>query len=79
MKTGLAERIRIEGQEVDFQSLEQRQAHYNVPGVSVALMKNGQLAWTMQSGVKDLTTKLVIDEGTVFQAGSISNPPLPLY
>ena len=74
LKTGLAERIRIEGQEVDFQSLEQRQAHYNVPGVSVALMKNGQLAWTMQSGVKDLTTKLVIDEGTVFQAGSISKP-----
>jgi CubicO group peptidase (beta-lactamase class C family) len=74
LKTGLAERIRIEGQEVDFQSLAQRQALYNVPGVSVAYMKNGQLAWTTQSGVKDLTTELVVDENTVFQAGSISKP-----
>jgi len=74
LKTGLTERIRIEGQEVDYQSLEQRQAHYDVPGVSVAFMKNGQLAWTMQSGVKDLTTELAIDENTVFQAGSISKP-----
>lgn len=74
LKTGLAERIRIEGQEVDYQSLEQRQAHYDVPGVSVAFMRNGQLAWTMQSGVKDLTTELAVDENTVFQAGSISKP-----
>jgi len=72
LKSGLAERIRIEGQEVDYQSLEQRQAHYDVPGVSVAFMRNGQLAWTMQSGVKDLTTELAVDENTVFQAGSIS-------
>ncbi len=28
----------------------------------------------MQSGVKDLTTELAIDENTVFQAGSISKP-----
>ncbi len=74
LKSGLAERIRIEGQEVDYQSLEQRQAHYDVPGVSVAFMRNGQLAWTMQSGVKDLTTELAVDENTVFQAGSISKP-----
>ena len=74
LKTGLTERIRIEGQEVDYQSLEQRQAHYNVPGVSVAFMRNGQIAWTMQSGVKDLATELAVDENTVFQAGSISKP-----
>ena len=74
LKTGLTERIRIEGQEVGYQSLEQRQAHYDVPGVSVAFMRNGQIAWTMQSGVKDLTSELAIDENTVFQAGSISKP-----
>ena len=74
LKTGLAGRIRIEGQAVDFQSLKQRQVHYKVPGVSVAFMRNGQLAWTMQSGVKDVTTELAVDEDTVFQAGSISKP-----
>jgi len=74
LKSGLTERTRIEEQEVDYQSLEQRQAHYDVPGVSVAFMRNGQIAWTMQSGVKDLTTELAVDENTVFQAGSISKP-----
>ncbi|WP_394221326.1 serine hydrolase domain-containing protein [Alteromonas gracilis] len=74
LKTGLSERIRIEGQKVDYQSLEQRQAHYEVPGVSVAFMRNGQLAWTMQSGVKDVISKLAADKDTVFQAGSISKP-----
>jgi CubicO group peptidase (beta-lactamase class C family) len=74
LRTGLAEKIRIEGQEVDFQTLLQRQAHYNVPGVSVALMRDGQLAWTLQSGVKDVDTKEPIDANTVFQAGSISKP-----
>ncbi|MAI36891.1 serine hydrolase domain-containing protein [Alteromonas sp.] len=74
LRTGLAEKVRIEGQEVDFQTLLQRQAHYNVPGVSVALMRDGQLAWTLQSGVKDVDTEEPIDADTVFQAGSISKP-----
>ena len=37
-------------------------------------MRNGQLAWAMQSCVKDLATELAVDENTVFQAGSISKP-----
>ena len=74
LQRGLAEQIRITGQEVDFQTLKQRLAHYHVPGVSVAFMRNGQLAWTLHSGVKDVTSALPIDDATVFQAGSISKP-----
>jgi hypothetical protein len=60
LQAGLAERIRINGQAVVFQSLKQRQAHFNVPGVSVAFMRNGQLAWTLQSGV---ITTLITSNG----------------
>jgi CubicO group peptidase (beta-lactamase class C family) len=74
LQIGLAERIRIKGQELDIQSLKQRQKLYNVPGVSVAFMRDGQLTWTLQSGVKNLTSGLAIDKNTVFQAGSISKP-----
>jgi len=74
LQSGLAEQIRIAGQEVDFQTLTQRLAHYHVPGVSVAFVRNGKLAWTLHSGVKDLTSGLPIDAATVFQAGSISKP-----
>lgn len=48
--------------------------HCSIPSVSVAFMRNGRLAGTMQSGVKDLTTKLVVNENTVFQADSIAKP-----
>jgi CubicO group peptidase (beta-lactamase class C family) len=74
LQMGLAQRIRISGQEIDFQSLKQRQAEYNVPGVSVAFMRDGQIVWTLQSGVKDVKSDLPLDENTVFQAGSISKP-----
>jgi CubicO group peptidase (beta-lactamase class C family) len=74
LQKGLAQRIRIDGQDIDFQSLKQRQADYNVPGVSVAFMRNGQIAWTLQSGVKDVASDQPLDGNTVFQAGSISKP-----
>ncbi|MEP1447359.1 MAG: serine hydrolase domain-containing protein [Paraglaciecola sp.] len=74
LKTGLTERIRIKDQTPWLQTLEQRQKHYNVPGVSLAFMRNGRVVWTLQSGVKDLTTNHPLDENTVFQAGSISKP-----
>jgi CubicO group peptidase (beta-lactamase class C family) len=74
LQMGLAQRIRISGHEINYQSLKQRQSHYNVPGVSVAFMRNGKIAWTLQSGVKNVATNLPLDENTVFQAGSISKP-----
>lgn len=74
LQIGLAQRIRISGQGIDFQSLKQRLAEYNVPGVSVAFMRDGQVVWTLQSGVKDVISDLPLDENTVFQAGSISKP-----
>jgi len=74
LQMGLTQPLRISGQEIDFQSLKQRQEHYNVPGVSVAFMRNGQVVWTLQSGVKDVSSNLPLDENTVFQAGSISKP-----
>src|SRR5258705_11293079 len=43
-----------------------------VPGVSIALVKDGKLLWRRAFGVKDSATKEPVDNDTVFEAASIS-------
>ena len=71
MKVGLAPRVRINGQT---QTLEERLKELQVPGVSMAILRNGELAWTLESGVRDIATGVKVDSDTVFQAASISKP-----
>ena len=71
---GLTPPVRIMNRPAQTQSLAQRLEHHQVPGVSIAIMQNGRIAWTLEHGVKDLTTGQPVDSDTVFQAGSISKP-----
>src|ERR1051325_3371987 len=43
-----------------------------VPGVSIALVQDGQLLWSRGFGVKDSATEEPVDNDTVFEAASIS-------
>ena len=50
-----------------------RMHYYNVPGVSIAIVNNGKIAWA--SGYGNITNdkpSKAVDEHTLFQAGSIS-------
>lgn len=55
-------------------ALEDRLKHYNVPGVSVAVIENFELAWAKAYGVADRDTGKPATTTTLFQAGSISKP-----
>lgn len=46
----------------------------DVPGLSIALIRNGEVAWQHPFGVKDSKTKQPITENTVFEAASLSKP-----
>jgi CubicO group peptidase (beta-lactamase class C family) len=54
--------------------LEDRMRHFKVPGVSIAVIENGKVAWARGYGVRDLETKTPVNAETVFQAASISKP-----
>lgn len=43
-----------------------------VPGVALAVVHEGRLAWQRAFGVKDASTKRPVDEHTVFEAASVS-------
>ncbi len=55
-------------------TISQRMAHYKVPGISVAVVKDGQLAWAKGYGIANNKTKQSVTNNTLFQAGSISKP-----
>ena len=55
-------------------SLTERMAHYKVPGVSIALIENGEIAWTKTWGMADNSSHQLLSYETLFQAASISKP-----
>jgi RNA polymerase sigma factor (sigma-70 family) len=45
-----------------------------VPGLSIAIIKDAKLFWRRGFGVKDVTSKELVDNDTVFEAASTSKP-----
>jgi CubicO group peptidase (beta-lactamase class C family) len=56
------------------QTLAERMRKLKVPGVSVALIRQGRIAWTRGWGVRHAGTCAPVTPDTVFQAASISKP-----
>lgn len=52
--------------------LADRMAHYNVPGVSVAVIHAGRVEWARGYGVRDVASGAPVTPETLFQAASLS-------
>ena len=55
-------------------TVSERMAHYNVVGVSVAVIDNYAIHWAKGYGVLDKDAHQAVTTETLFQAGSISKP-----
>ncbi len=55
-------------------TIEERMKHYGVPGVSIAVINEGEIAWVKTYGIIDKESKLPVTKSTLFQAASISKP-----
>ncbi|HKP51752.1 MAG TPA: serine hydrolase [Chloroflexia bacterium] len=49
-----------------------RMEHYGIPGVSVAVINNGEIEWARGYGVREAGKPDPVETDTIFQAGSIS-------
>lgn len=49
-----------------------RMAHYNVPGLSIAVIEDGKVAWAKGYGVRLVGTDDKVNEETMFSVGSVS-------
>ncbi len=74
IEKSLTGNILFEGEDEKKFSIEERMQHHNVPGVSIAVIQDGRLAWAKGYGYANTSSKKEVDVNTVFQAGSISKP-----
>ena len=66
--------VRIAGQPDPTFSIADRMKYWHVPGVSLAIIDNGQIAYAKGFGVTEFGGKTAVDTTTLFLAGSISKP-----
>lgn len=69
---GLLGALRISGRPETRYSLADRMARYGVPGVSIAAIDDGEVAWAAAHGTTTAGGSAPVDVGTLFQAASIS-------
>ncbi|QNL48245.1 beta-lactamase family protein [Olivibacter sp. SDN3] len=73
IENNLLPAIQAEGDSV-YYNIGKRMEHYQVPGVSLAVIKDGELRWAKGYGVANTETGAKVDTNTLFQAASISKP-----
>ncbi len=74
IENGLGPAFQKKGDSQGSWSIEDRMKHYRVPGVSVAVVKDGEIRWAKGYGIANTRTKAPVETETLFQAGSISKP-----
>lgn len=74
VETGLRPAVVLEEFNAEQLHLTDRMKFYKVPGVSVAVIDNGAIAWARGYGVREAGTENPVTIDTLFQAASISKP-----
>ncbi|MEM7372934.1 MAG: serine hydrolase domain-containing protein [Bacteroidota bacterium] len=74
VETSLTPRLYLTNRPSETHTIEDRMAYYQVPGLSIAVIEKGAIAWSKGYGLANTDTKLAVNTETLFQAGSISKP-----
>lgn len=74
VENGITGTMLVRGRPAETFTILERLEHYNVPGVSVAVLDGSRIAWARGYGVADVTTGGPVTPETLFQAASISKP-----
>ncbi|MBL8765222.1 MAG: serine hydrolase [Phycisphaerae bacterium] len=73
VESGLTPSLNVKG-EATTHTLAERMAFYQVPGMSIAVIDDGKIAWARAYGVIEAGTAVPVVPDTPFQAASISKP-----
>jgi len=71
---GLRPPVEIQGKPATRWTLAERMTQHKVPGVSIAVVEGGRIAWARGFGVKEAGKPDSVTPATLFQAASISKP-----
>ena len=70
VENGLLPYVLIEGESP--YNVQERMAYYNVPGVSITVIKDYKIEWTKHYGVMDVELQNPVTDETMFSVGSLS-------
>ncbi len=73
IENNLRDHVIIEGQDKSY-TIDERMKEYNVPGASIAIIRNGEIVFAKGYGIANQMTGTTVNAHTLFQAGSISKP-----
>jgi CubicO group peptidase (beta-lactamase class C family) len=73
VETGLLTAVVLKGHSTRMQ-LADRMAYFSVPGVSIAVINNGEIEWAKGYGLMEAGDRMPVAPRTRFQAASISKP-----
>ncbi len=73
-EAGMIPPMVFEGEPIHAKTLEERMAELKVPGVSVAVIDKGRIAWAKGYGLRDADRPDPVTPETLFQAASVSKP-----
>jgi len=74
IENGLLPDVIIENEDRVLYSIIERMQYYDVPGLSIAVIKNNEIEWAKSYGVKEKGTSDIVTLNTMFQAASMSKP-----
>lgn len=74
IENNITKKVHVEGEPAKTYSILQRMEKFNVPGVSIAIAKDGELVYAKGFGIANSKSGSEVTKNTLFQAGSISKP-----
>ena len=74
IENGLQPDLQIEGEPIPYFNIEERLQELGIPGVSIAVLKEGEIEWAKGYGFADKSENRPVTKETMFLAGSISKP-----
>lgn len=74
IENGLLPALLVKGDSIVKFNILQRMEHYKVPGVSIAIVENGEIRGAKGYGISNTECGSRVDTSTLFQAASISKP-----
>ncbi|TRX60688.1 beta-lactamase family protein [Fulvivirga sp. M361] len=74
IENGLQPNLQIQGDSIANYTIEERMRELGIPGVSIAVINEGQIEWAKGYGMADSSENRPVTTETMFLAGSISKP-----
>ncbi len=74
IESNLIRPIQIKGYAYTKYDLLDRMKHYGIPGLSIAIVHDGEIRWSKAYGYRDAHNQLLLETNTLIQAASVTKP-----